>query len=147
MLFCYGVKMEENDFEDRVLKSMKNNQSNQILFVYLDSHRLVPYEFKDTDLWLPQLQGSWHNFMTDYGKLHGLKKSRTVEIERIKVKGKSDFIKLKFAKKIDKKLTVNKTRPKTILESQFYGKIESIRIPVFLPTGYINLHYRTTSKN
>lgn len=115
--------MEERDFEDRVLRSMKNNQSNQILFVYLDSHRLMPYELKDTDLWLPQLDGAWHQFMNDYGKLHGLKKSRTIEMEKIKVKGKPDFIKLKFAKKIDKKLTINKSRPKTILDSQYYGMI------------------------
>ena len=114
--------MADNDFDERVLKNIRLNQKNQILFVYLDSQIVAPYETKETDVWLPQLGGSWHRFLNDYSKYHGFKKSRSVEIEKIKVKGKPDFLKFKFLKKIDKKATPNKSRPKSIPEGLYYGR-------------------------
>lgn len=113
--------MSEKDFEERVMKKMLHNQNNQILFVYLDSQLLVPYEIKETDIWLPQFNGSWHKFLNDYGKYHAYKKSRSIDIEKIKVKGKQDFLKFKFLKKVEKKPLINKSRPKTIPDGLYYG--------------------------
>lgn len=122
LLFCYGIKMAEVDFEERVLKKIKNNQKNQILFVYLDSQLIVPYEIKETDVWLPQFGGAWHKFLNEFGKYHAFKKSRSIDLEKIKVKGKLDFLKFKFLKKIEKKPIVNKSRPKTLPDGLYYGK-------------------------
>jgi hypothetical protein len=133
--------MDDAVFEEKVFKSMQSNQSNQILFVYLDSHKIVPYEFKESDIWLPQFNGAWHHYLNEYSKLHGLKKSRTVELEKIKVKGKQDFLKFKFLKKIEKKATLNKGKPKQISESLHYGTFELLRIfAIFLAVSEYKPH-------
>lgn len=123
LLFCYGIKMDDSIFEEKVFKSMQHNQTNQILFVYLDSFKVIPYEFKESDIWLPQFNDAWHQYLNQFSKLHGLKKSRSVELEKIKIKGKQDFLKFKFLKKIEKKATINKARPKQIADTQYYGRL------------------------
>ena len=111
--FFTGVKVAEADFQSKILPTMKGNQGNKVLLIYLDSNSLIPYEFKPEDFDLPHFNGAFQKFMSDYGKYHGLKKSRFIEVEKKKV-GKKEVHKLKMRAKAEKKVSVNKSKPKVV---------------------------------
>ena len=121
--FICGVKMNDDTFNQKVLPALRSNQKNQILFVYIDTHHTDLHEINSADIVLPQLSNSWTILINEYSKYHGLKKSRCIEIDKLKVKSpKREILVFKYKTKADKKPTMNKSRPKDLSRSILYSR-------------------------
>lgn len=92
-----------------------------MLFVFLDSGNLSPYEFDPQIIFLPQMNNLWSDFLRDYSKYHGVKKSKHFDLERQKIDSKKELLKLKMKSKPDKKATRNKSKSKTFPLDQQIG--------------------------
>jgi hypothetical protein len=119
MPFILGKQMSESNFQSKILTKMQANQRNRILIIYLDSSGALTYEFNPKDLVVPHFNGAFGHFVKEFGKLHGLKESRYLQIEKSKVQGrKEEVIGFRLRSKVEKKAVKNKSRPKLITQSQ-----------------------------
>ena len=94
-----------------------------MMFVFLDSGNISPYEFDPQNIFLPQMNGIWLDFMRDYSKFHGVKKSKYFELEKHKFDSKKDILKIKMKAKPDKKPIKNKSKAKNFTHDQQVGTI------------------------
>lgn len=119
-LFLTGINISESLFRETMLPEMRAHQKNPFLFVYLDSHLIEPYEFKISDLHFPHFGGVWSNLISEFAKIMGLKKSRSLEFEKIKDKNIKNLLRIKSKNKIDKKPSLNKSRPKVMPQNTLF---------------------------
>ena len=112
--FVCGVKISEQDFKTKIMPQLQSSQKNQVVFMYLDSHLVEPYQFDPSELPLPLLGGVWPNWLNDASKLHHVKKSRTIDIEKYKSPEKKELMRFKLRSKPDKKPSISKPKIKTV---------------------------------
>lgn len=112
MPFLAGIKMTEADFLHDIYPDLTKNQKSSILLVFLDSGNISPYEFDPHNIFLPQFGGVLVNFLKDFTKYHGVKKSKHFELEKHRLDAKKEILKLKMKIKSDKKSTKNKSKLK-----------------------------------
>ena len=126
-----------------ILPKVKSNQQNHVLIVYLDSNLVTSHNFDLNEIQIPHFGGAWIKFLDSYSKFHGVKKSRNIDIERIKIKGSEDHLKFKIKNKPDKKQTLNKSKPKQIppeVYQQYLSHFREVIEEIFLePLNEIDL--------
>lgn len=85
----------------------------------MDSNNLSPYQFDPSNIFLPNFEGAWFNFMSSFQKVHGIKKSKYIELDKKKSTSKKEMLHFKMKSKPDKKAVLNKSKPKyTPLDTQ-----------------------------
>lgn len=103
-----------------VYPKMKTNQSNRLLLIFIDSNSISPYEFDPQQIFLPSFGGAWQDFFARFSKLHTIKKSKYIELDKKKLSNKKESYVFKMKAKPDKKATINKSKTKVIpIEQQF----------------------------
>lgn len=121
MPFLAGVQMNEAAFLSDVYPNLTRNQKSCILFAFLDSGNLSPYEFNPQNIFLPHMGNIWADFIRDFSKYHGVKKSKHFELE--KMAGTNGLLKFKMKVKPDKKVTRNKAKVKIFPPEQQVGRL------------------------
>lgn len=124
--FIAGVKTSYTDFQEEPKRIISKGQSNRLVTYYIDESEIEYCNFDTDEIFVPQFKGMLFKFKKNFEKMHRIKKSRYVRLDKTKKKGKSTY-KFRIKQKPDKKIKTGTVKQENLGRAEKYSNFPEIK--------------------